>query len=71
MLGLNPLKRVNSILTHCSLGYGVHYRLNPLKRVNSILTGNVIEIAPDNYECLNPLKRVNSILTLSTVYYSR
>ena len=39
-LGLNPLKRVNSILTRIEivkryLGYSC---LNPLKRVNSILT---------------------------------
>jgi len=61
---LNPLKRVNSILT---VLYGKNYQivlisLNPLKRVNSILT---IGLRSDGTEivCLNPLKRVNSILT--------
>jgi len=37
---LNPLKRVNSILTDKIHSYEKmrQYRLNPLKRVNSILT---------------------------------
>jgi len=36
---LNPLKRVNSILTHISVSVPHHIlSLNPLKRVNSILT---------------------------------
>ena len=41
---LNPLKRVNSILT-CTLLYSLHraiYSLNPLKRVNSILTNRTV-----------------------------
>ena len=61
---LNPLKRVNSILTR-KKGFFFYYadkRLNPLKRVNSILT-----ISLKYYKFsgigLNPLKRVNSILT--------
>ena len=39
---LNPLKRVNSILTHPFVVYaaGILVSLNPLKRVNSILTQN-------------------------------
>ena len=62
-LSLNPLKRVNSILTVsfteltiCALG------LNPLKRVNSILTVSFTELTICALG-LNPLKRVNSILT--------
>jgi len=41
--GLNPLKRVNSILTEASqLQLLVYSRgLNPLKRVNSILTASL------------------------------
>ena len=61
---LNPLKRVNSILTTlCKKGLFFCLCLNPLKRVNSILTG----VYPDTEivwkKGLNPLKRVNSILT--------
>jgi len=38
---LNPLKRVNSILTnYYHLAFGRQKSLNPLKRVNSILTRN-------------------------------
>mgnify|MGYP007030610192 CR=1 FL=1 len=61
--GLNPLKRVNSILTKIyNLVFLLLVCLNPLKRVNSILT---VHIEPDDYpsNSLNPLKRVNSILT--------
>jgi len=39
--GLNPLKRVNSILTMSDIEIEMEtklYSLNPLKRVNSILT---------------------------------
>jgi len=63
---LNPLKRVNSILTVEDLSLDSEVALaglNPLKRVNSILTilGDFVNI--DTPKCLNPLKRVNSILT--------
>ena len=40
-MGLNPLKRVNSILTNNGKTQNIKfsdYCLNPLKRVNSILT---------------------------------
>ena len=61
---LNPLKRVNSILTDIyNFSLEIKYQgLNPLKRVNSILTmknGKQWAIL----KSLNPLKRVNSILT--------
>jgi len=62
--GLNPLKRVNSILTIATAILVILplFSLNPLKRVNSILT---LERATEKIteQCLNPLKRVNSILT--------
>jgi len=62
---LNPLKRVNSILTglfFCLLNKK-RISLNPLKRVNSILTKRE-GLKPFPYwSSLNPLKRVNSILT--------
>ena len=69
--GLNPLKRVNSILT-ISRGFGVPIEvlegLNPLKRVNSILTLRLAVYRKQRRnKSLNPLKRVNSILT-SRVY---
>ena len=62
--GLNPLKRVNSILTEAVEEFGLFNGkgLNPLKRVNSILTWKV-GLRSDGTESLNPLKRVNSILT--------
>ena len=62
---LNPLKRVNSILTDL-LSFALSLRinsLNPLKRVNSILTKLDGWIEFVDGEGLNPLKRVNSILT--------
>jgi len=61
---LNPLKRVNSILTHPFVVYaaGILVSLNPLKRVNSILT-TLLECQIGYSKSLNPLKRVNSILT--------
>jgi len=69
---LNPLKRVNSILT----GYFVEVKienmpicLNPLKRVNSILTEFVGDLIEEGLQCLNPLKRVNSILTATGTIY--
>ncbi len=46
MKSLNPLKRVNSILTELYLeliGLNVKKGLNPLKRVNSILTETPID----------------------------
>jgi len=63
---LNPLKRVNSILTEAyDNGDGWEFEgLNPLKRVNSILTW--VHFTPslaNLLSSLNPLKRVNSILT--------
>ena len=66
---LNPLKRVNSILTMIAKGWKIGLRsdgLNPLKRVNSILTVSPSLLKKSGYnrfESLNPLKRVNSILT--------
>jgi len=40
---LNPLKRVNSILTGLKIRLKQYYEsLNPLKRVNSILTQCII-----------------------------
>ena len=67
-LSLNPLKRVNSILT-CLEEIWIwqigDLGLNPLKRVNSILTIQFICFdKPTISNCLNPLKRVNSILTV-------
>ena len=65
--GLNPLKRVNSILTfnlYACRNYPIVCCLNPLKRVNSILTiwrSQMKKVM--NRNGLNPLKRVNSILT--------
>jgi len=66
MLSLNPLKRVNSILTLTGpeAAKNADISLNPLKRVNSILTqARTSKSASPNVYGLNPLKRVNSILT--------
>ena len=66
IIGLNPLKRVNSILTLSieKIFHFLEYCLNPLKRVNSILTSTrEIAITIAMTTSLNPLKRVNSILT--------
>jgi len=63
---LNPLKRVNSILTNQTLKEFIMKpieSLNPLKRVNSILTLKWEQHDPREFNSLNPLKRVNSILT--------
>ena len=65
-LSLNPLKRVNSILTvsKALLQKSKALSLNPLKRVNSILT--LLQSSRLSFlqePSLNPLKRVNSILT--------
>ncbi len=66
---LNPLKRVNSILTWKLKWYRrVGKSLNPLKRVNSILTLLLRLYKRVCRICLNPLKRVNSILTMNTSY---
>ena len=62
---LNPLKRVNSILTvktQLALERATE-SLNPLKRVNSILTQVKTQLTLERATGLNPLKRVNSILT--------
>jgi len=62
---LNPLKRVNSILT-LALERATEQlteSLNPLKRVNSILTILGFREDGELVYSLNPLKRVNSILT--------
>ena len=62
---LNPLKRVNSILTPLTkdIFYMPSMCLNPLKRVNSILTDPYWKDFEQYMKGLNPLKRVNSILT--------
>ncbi len=65
---LNPLKRVNSILTRTKNLLETSLKkvcLNPLKRVNSILTLAWYLKRHEPETGLNPLKRVNSILTLS------
>jgi len=65
-VSLNPLKRVNSILTDLvNLQIEMStLRLNPLKRVNSILTLTELRKTQVKSQLgLNPLKRVNSILT--------
>ncbi len=68
--GLNPLKRVNSILTLMVNSFSAHMNsLNPLKRVNSILTYKLHRpLYFPRGHCLNPLKRVNSILTILHYY---
>jgi len=64
-LSLNPLKRVNSILTKELQQEILAFLkgLNPLKRVNSILTRRSKMNLKEFVKSLNPLKRVNSILT--------
>jgi len=70
---LNPLKRVNSILTtHYQFCITtLQFSLNPLKRVNSILTIVVSRRRRCLSESLNPLKRVNSILTYDLAVWTK
>ncbi len=65
-LGLNPLKRVNSILTYRSKTMAIKEILESQSpqagQFNSYL-GECRKMIDNNFHSLNPLKRVNSILT--------
>ena len=64
---LNPLKRVNSILTireiYNLLGFKYHVSIPSNGSIQFLLEKGWFPAVRSNGTCLNPLKRVNSILT--------
>ena len=62
--GLNPLKRVNSILTKSKLGQIISSELVSIPSTGQFnsYAAELVSLA-ESMKGLNPLKRVNSILT--------